>query len=300
MSTLIEDTNQYICEKLKSPDTFMITRFGWGAEPVLAYKASINFDSIPKLEKCMLEYHAGIYGIVNDDDALKRWCGLYKRATELSTGVGVWLDNRVHPAIKNSQLGLIKNNKTLLKADNIDPQFAVLQRKIPWTQYLLGKKVLIISPFVDSFKKQLDAGFKVICGDFEIFKDNQEFVFYKCYNTIAGNHIHKNWIATLDKMLNDINKLDFDIALVSCGGYGSLLCDYIHNGMHKSAIYVGGCLQILFGVTCTRYINDKWGGEYLNKNGLIRPSKEEQVQLKTFEELYGINNSNEVQNGCYW
>ena len=34
--------------------------------------------------------------------------------------------------------------------------------KKPWTHYLIGKKVLIINPFVDSFKKQLQNNFQNI------------------------------------------------------------------------------------------------------------------------------------------
>tara|TARA_Y100000389_G_scaffold205036_1_gene262272 strand:+ start:9127 stop:10023 length:897 start_codon:yes stop_codon:yes gene_type:complete len=297
---LIEDTNQYLHDKLNSPEIFMITRLGWGAEPVISRKYQLDFNKIPPLEKYILEYNSGIYGVTQNDELLKKWASLYIRATENSTAVGMWLNNKVTKAIKHSQIGLIRNNKIILHAELIDPQFAVINRKKPWTQSLIGKKVLVISPFVESFKKQLDRGYKVINGEFEIFKDNQEFIFYKCYNTVAGNHIHRNWMETFNKMITDINKLEFDIALISCGGYGSLFCDYIHNYMNKSSIYVGGCLQILFGVTSKRYINEKWCEKYLNKNGLIRPSKDEQIQAKPFNKLHGANHNNEIENGCYW
>ena len=224
----IEDVNEYIHNKLSSPETFMISRFGWGPEPVIARKNQLDLTQVPIIEKCILEYNTGIYGITKNDELLKKWAFLYARAIESSTAVGIWLNDKVTTVIKDSQLGLIKKNQILLRAELLDPQFAVLNRKIPWTQSLIGKKVLIISPFIESFKKQLNKKYKVFDDDFEIFKNNQQFVFYKCYNTIAGNHIHKNWIETLNKMITDINKLEFDIALVSCGGYGNLICDYIY------------------------------------------------------------------------
>tara|TARA_B100000902_G_C27286157_1_gene904538 strand:+ start:461 stop:1357 length:897 start_codon:yes stop_codon:yes gene_type:complete len=296
----IQDSNKFIHDKLNSSNSFCITRFGWGAEPVISRKCQLDFTKIPLLEKCILEYNAGIYGITNNDKLLILWASLYNRAIQSSTAIGVWLNNDVSTIIKESQLGLIKNNQILLKAEFIDPQFAILNDKIPWTQSLSGKKVLIISPFIESFKKQVERKYKVINGKFKIFKDDQEFVFYKCYNTIAGNHPHYNWIITLNIMLNDISKLDFDIALVSCGGYGNLLCDFIYNYMNKSSIYVGGCLQMFFGVTCKRYIDNNWAGKYVNNNNLIRPCKNEHIQIKTFKQLYDITLNNEVENKCYW
>lgn len=294
----IKDVNEYIHNKLNTSETFMISRFGWGAEPVITLKSQLDFTKIPILEKCILEYNTGIYGITKNDELLKKWVFLYAKAIKSSTAVGMWLNDKVTTVIKDSQLGLIKKNQILLNAELLDPQFAVLNRKKPWTQSLIKKKVLIISPFVESFKKQLNKNYTVFDGDLEIFKNNQQFVFYKCYNTIAGNHIHKNWVETLNKMITDINKLDFDIALVSCGGYGNLICDYIYNYMNKSSIYIGGVLQMLFGVTCQRYIDNNWGGKYLNKNGLIRPH--EKIKRKTFREMYGYNLNNEVEKGCYW
>jgi hypothetical protein len=72
----------------------------------------------------------------------------------------------------------------------------------------------------------------------DIFLPNQEFVFYKSFNTLAGNHIHNNWIETFSIMCNDIKKLDFDIALVSCGGYGLPICNFIKNDMKKSTLLI--------------------------------------------------------------
>ena len=47
-------------------------------------------------------------------------------------------------------------------------------------------------------------------------------------------------------MCQEIKKLDFDIALLGCGGYGLPLCNFIIKDMDKSAIYIGGGLQIIW------------------------------------------------------
>ena len=125
----------------------------------------------------------------------------------------------------------------------------------------------------------------------DLFLPNQEFVFYKSFNTLAGNHIHNNWIETFNIMCQDIEKLDFDIALVSCGGYGLPLCNFMKTIMNKSAIYVGGGLQLLFGVIGNRWLSNQTILKIINENQtkFIRPSDNEIVK-----------NVGMVEGGCYW
>ena len=96
-------------------------------------------------------------------------------------------------------------------------------------------------------------------------------LFYKSYNTSAGNHIHSNWEETLNIMKEDIKNIDFDIALISCGGYGLLLGDFIKE-LGKGAIYVGGGLQLQFGVMGKRWEHNEM---FLQSQKWIRPSKDE-------------------------
>ena len=92
-------------------------------------------------------------------------------------------------------------------------------------------------------------------------------------------------------MCNDIERLDFDIALLGCGGYGLPLCNFIYKKMNKSAIYVGGGLQLLFGIMGNRWENIPMWKEIINKNDtkFIRPSGTEIC-----------TNKERVENACYW
>ena len=90
---------------------------------------------------------------------------------------------------------------------------------------------------------------------------------------------------------NDISNLEFDIALLGCGGYGLPLCHYIHETLNKSAIYVGGGLQLLFGVMGSRWENIPMWKTIIKENEtkFIRPSQEEQIK-----------NKENIEGGCYW
>ena len=57
-------------------------------------------------------------------------------------------------------------------------------------------------------------------------------------------------------MKEDIRKLDFDVAFLSCGSYALPLGNFIKEDLHRQAIYVGGVLQLLFGVMGRRYENE--------------------------------------------
>jgi hypothetical protein len=68
-------------------------------------------------------------------------------------------------------------------------------------------------------------------------------------------------------MMNDISKLDFDVALLGCGAYGIPLLGFIKKELQKSGIYVGGGLQLYFGIRGQRwdrspdvscYYNEDW------------------------------------------
>ena len=92
-------------------------------------------------------------------------------------------------------------------------------------------------------------------------------------------------------MCKDIAKLDFDIALLSCGGYGLPLCRFIYKTLGKTSIYMGGSLQLLFGVYGERWMNhpiiSKCVEEY--PEHWIRPCDEEKPK-----------NYKKVEGGCYW
>jgi hypothetical protein len=172
----------------------------------------------------------------------------------------------------------------------LEPYYAIMDDIIPWSHKLMGKKVLIIHPFVESFKKQLNAGFTIYKNN-PIFMEDQEFIFYKPYNTSGKNHLHKNWKQTFEIMCSEISKLDFDIALLGCGGYGVPLCGFIYDKLNKSAIYIGGGLQLLFGVMGKRWDNTEMWQNIINENDceFIRPSEEETIKNKDL-----------VSDGCYW
>ena len=236
--------------------------------------------------------NAGIYSNNMNDIAI--FYLNHYNAVETSDALAVYLGRPDTLEAERFFLKALQTKIKFISYEALEPFYCVLklQNEKPWSHHLLGKKVLIISPFVNSFKKQLNNGFRMFKDkDNGIFLEGQEFVFYKCFNTVAGNHPHINWINTFNIMCNDISKLDFDIALISCGGYALLLGSFIKRKMGKSAIYIGGGLQLLFGVMGRRWETNDQIQQIIKENGckFIKPSKDEIPR-----------NCQNVEGGCYW
>jgi len=163
-----------------------------------------------------------------------------------------------------------------------------------WMNELNGKSILIISPFVESIKQQLRNASKIFSGRHYQWFQDCTFSFVKPPVTLAGNHGGKDWREHYqdfkERILQSQAGSDFEVALVSCGGYGIPICGFIFEELERSAIYVGGALQIFFGILGGRWeieekeILDRYKNEYW-----IRPGREEKPE-----------NFSSIEGGCYW
>ena len=82
---------------------------------------------------------------------------------------------------------------------------------------------------------------------------------------------------------------EFDVALCSCGGYGNPLCAAIAD-MKRSAIYVGGVLQMYFGIYGSRW--EREAPELLKAykhDGWVRPAISERPA-----------GHEQIEKACYW
>jgi hypothetical protein len=118
----------------------------------------------------------------------------------------------------------------------------------PWTHSLRGMRLLIVSPFVDMIERQ------PLTYHTNLFPECT-FVYVKPPQT-HGTEPSRDWTLEFDDLCNAVDAVEFDVALCSCGGYGNLLCGYIMS-KGRSAIYVGGVLQMYFGIYGTRWIKER-------------------------------------------
>lgn len=282
----LDKSNKKIISLILSNKPFTICRLGIGAETEISYIYK-KYNIVNNKSLYTLSNNAGIYETENKIDIIKLYIKTYIKSIENSDCLAIFENNIIE------EQNTLRNKKSeLIHSRSIEPFYYSMDNKKPWSHYLINKKVLIINPFIESMKSQIKCEFKMFKNEERnIFKKGQKFVFYKSYQTSAGNYIHKNWKETFDIMCNDIKEIEFDIALLGCGGYGLPLCNYIKTELNKSSIYVGGGLQLMFGVMGKRWeTRADWKELIKNEECVfVKPKKEEMIK-----------NMNKIEEGCYW
>lgn len=157
----------------------------------------------------------------------------------------------------------------------------------PWTQALRGKRILLVSPFEESLREKIGIREKIYGVD--LFPECT-FTFLKPPQTHADQPSRP-----FREELNDFEKAidtvlpDFDVALLSCGGYANPIGSYIYE-KGKSAIYVGGVLQMYFGILGARWEKERPDIIKLFANSHWSRPKESEKPA----------GSNKIEAGCYW
>jgi hypothetical protein len=140
---------------------------------------------------------------------------------------------------------------------------------------LRGKRVLVVSPFETSIRSNWGRRAR-------FFRDFQypEFHLLTVNSPITYKGLppdcypHGDWFETLNALIAEIRHIDFDIALLSCGSYAMPIGTFISAKMGKTAIYVGGILQLFFGIMGRRYENPFYLTA-INRDAFIRPIERE-------------------------
>jgi hypothetical protein len=81
----------------------------------------------------------------------------------------------------------------------------------------------------------------------------------------------------------------FDVALCSCGGYANPVCYYLYT-IGKSAIYVGGVLQMYFGIYGNRWMKERPEIMKLYMNSHWKRPSSSETPL----------GASSIENKCYW
>lgn len=282
---------EYMIEKTEKREPFLIGRLS-GNEPNLCGKIIMKKNIPPNLLYEMLTA-TGIQMRSSED--IDRYVNLYIASCKNSSILSVW-DCGMYSQAKPFYDFLDKTNPTQKRicAHALEPFYFMEHPEYKFNQIFKNKKVLVITSHKATTIKQLKKH-KMIFSK-QIFDDSTEFHVYKPAQQHAGNHDDSSWTVHFEKMKQDLREVndlfEFDIALVSCGGFGMILSEYIFSHLGKSAMYVGGGLQLFFGIKGNRWkthpsilklINAKWTN-VLNEDK--PPSLSSNPRL--------------CENSCYW
>jgi len=280
MNSQIEEDNLYIKRIIESNSPFFIGRIA-GIELKVAYYIINNKEDYKK-ELEGLENNAGIY--TKDNESVHEYAKELIESYTNCTLIGEWERTGQVFAYHGMGQELISEKTPKIPKINaiaLEPYYF----NNSWMPALKGKRILIIHPFIETIKKQTKQLSNLFPG--KSWFENCEFVYLSPPVTLAGNHQGKDWQEHYNNFLLELEQVgDFDISLVAAGGYGMIISNYIFTKKKKSVLYIGGALQLFFGIIGKRWFDNKKILELVNDDW-VRPEEKPVNYIK-------------VEKGCYW
>jgi len=250
----LEEGNLIIKKLLSENKPFIAGKMGAVEQQIMIYKYHNKYwdDSI----RWHASNHAGI--TPPTDEILNFFTEVYTEALDNLDLLTIWFPENLNSMEYNISEKYCKNSNFIGGLQSLEPFYF----SEPWSEELRGKKVLVVHPFEDSIKNQFQIKEKIfenqnILPDFEL-------ITFKTYQTHGGGNTDLPWDFCLKDMMENISKIEFDVALVGCGAYGLPLCNHIKK-MGKPVIHVGGGLQIMFGIKGNRWDEMKSVNKYYNE-----------------------------------
>lgn len=273
----VDADTQAIINLLESDEPCMISRFGSTELQTLCYIKYYPF-SLPLKKRTYfnIQYASGFFPVTHKN--LKGFYEIYKEDVKE-------LDLLVSWRIEEFLFRRWLKSKDYVRKTTLDKFYL---HEHPWTSALKGKKVLVVHPFAETIEEQYSKNRERLFANKDILPEFAKLETVKAVQSVAGNVVgYDSWFDALEWMKSEIDKKDFDVALLGCGAYAMPLAAHVKR-TGKKAIHMGGILQFLFGIKGKRYIENSETAEYIN-DFFVSPSEADRPKL-----------ADKVEGGCYW
>ena len=271
-----QKANDYICDLIRKGDPFLVCRLGTGEAFAMrtyefGHKKNKN-KALKQICDC-----AGFFPC--EEEYAMRFLDCMKDAMTMADGFGTALVPLDYYFVKKK---LPKQSVTMNIAGMIP-----IGVESPWSSLLKGRKVLVVHPFSATIRKQYDENREKLFPGLDILPQF-ELICYKAVQTSAGevDERFQTWFEALSFMESEIEKIEYDIALLGCGAYGMPLAAWMKE-QGKMTIHIGGALQTLFGIKGKRW--DENGTSAMYNEYWCYPSDEETPK-----------GNGMIEGGCYW
>lgn len=241
-----------ISKLIENKKPFSVTRIGLGEirwiDWFIRESDNSNYDSLAQLYNKIEQ--EGVYG-----NCAEYFFSEYTNGISSADVNVFWQNADGSNLLYNEQINIFnKYSPNSIKVD-IDA-LSSFKNENHWSKKLEGKKVLIIYPFIETIKSQYTLRDQIWTGNHYGKLPEFDLKTYKPVWSLGGCKPHSSWKESLEFMKREISDIEFDIALLGCSHYGIPLCGYIKDELQRSAIYLGGEVQILFGIKGARW--DQW------------------------------------------
>ena len=317
------DCHQRVALLLDGDLPFFIARIGGSdTDLIMKYYAAVSEGGHSEATHAVLsdawriKRFNGYYDKRNCEEKILQFCTLmtqgYLASTDLAFCGSSWLSAFFPECINERfridtsgtipmQTRLLHHTTAAQRSSLICYPYSFMERTLAghWTLFrcfantLAGKTVLAITPFERSilanFDRRRDFFRNYQYPEFRLVTYNTPIT----YDGLPDEYYpHMDWFETLEAMQTDVSNLDFDVALLSCGSYAIPLGSYIRDQLGRKAIYVGGVLQLFFGIMGRRYQNEFFTSQ-INAEAFIHPLESEDylkfytIRPETAAEAFG-------------
>ena len=279
-----KDGNNLIKDALHAQQPLMITRLGYVELGCVTFYLRYRnlkdnnvvrkkpYDTIIRNTMCK---NAGFYP--TDNDSLDAFSKFYLTCIGQIDFIGVWFNFN-----ENIICQRFCPDATLMPLRSIEPYYS----GNPWSKSLENKKVLVIHPFKESIESQYEKR-NLLFSNKDVLP-YFELITLKAVQSIAETKTgFETWFDAYEHMCAEVEKVDFDIAIIGAGAYGLPLAFYIKS-LGKKAIHMGGATQILFGIKGKRWDQHEVISKLYNEYW-VRPLPSERP-----------DQYHKVEEGCYW
>ena len=220
-----------------------------------------------------------------DEEHLSRYCELMLEDAKQVDVLGRWL----------------RSEKKVLNLDNVaGVRFLHLEpyhSQRPWSRGLKGKRVLVVHPFAELMLSQYENHREQLFVNKDVLP-KFHLTAIPAVQSIGGNtNGFKDWFEALQFMKDEIDRHEYDVALIGCGAYGFPLAAHVKR-QGKKAVHLGGALQLLFGIKGNRWETLHYEKAELKFPGWYRTLFNEFWVYPG--DKFKPTNANRVEGGCYW
>jgi hypothetical protein len=208
----------------------------------------------------------------------------YERSFSSATHVGLWGNLRG----ENDFLAWSAPTAQRIPLRALDPVMLASTGVNPWSTALAGMAVMVVAPFAQLGAEQMARRTGLFRTDFDILPQF-DVVPLEPPQTQALALSRVSWSQGLQKTCRAIDGLvaRVDVALISAGSYGMPLAAHAA-GHGIPVVYVGGALQLLFGIAGSRWASSS-ELRTLAGEGWVRQAREARPR-----------GSSLVEQGAYW
>ncbi|TDD95071.1 hypothetical protein [Flavobacterium cellulosilyticum] len=266
-----------IKSELDSDQPSMIARFGSTEIKAILYP-QFPFFIRPFVRKRIFGNMFTLSGFFpSNEQSILKFSKMMLEDMKLLDVLGCW---RIEERFLQKYFPLAKR----IKLSTLEPYL----QKDPWSEVLKDKKVLVIHPFNTTIENQYFKKREQLFSDKRVLPQFKSFETIRAVQTIAGtDSTFSDWFEALDSMKAQMDKKDFDIAIIGCGAYGFSLAAHAKR-MGKKAIHLGGPTQMLFGIKGKRWIENENFKDIIN-DCFVFPGDTDKIA-----------NASKVEDGCYW